>query len=131
MIVSPTIRRRLAASTLAGVVLVSWALHGRAQEIRADADRLVGVASITAGMSVADVGAGEGELTVVMARHVGDNGRVFATEIDKKRLDDIRRAVDRARLQNVRILEAAGERQPPAGGLLRRHHPAARLSPHQ
>ena len=109
MIVSAAILRRRAATALITAVLASWALHSRAQEIRADANRLVGVANITAGMSVADVGAGEGELTVVMARHVGRTGRVFATDVDKERLADIRRAVNRAGLKNVEILEAADD----------------------
>lgn len=40
-------------------------------------------------MSVADVGAGSGELTVALAAEVGPGGRVFSTEIDSEALKQI------------------------------------------
>ncbi len=74
-----------------------------------EADRLMQELALTPGMTVAEIGAGRGELTVEMARRLGPRGRVVSTEIDAARLDDIRRAVARASLDNVTVI-TAGER---------------------
>jgi SAM-dependent methyltransferase len=58
------------------------------------------------GMSVADVGAGKGELTVALAAEVGPSGQVFSTDIDTQALEQIRARVAAAALQNVTILQA-------------------------
>jgi tRNA A58 N-methylase Trm61 len=41
-------------------------------------------------MSVADVGAGRGELTVALATEVGPSGEVFSTDSDTEALEQIR-----------------------------------------
>ena len=41
-------------------------------------------------MSVADVGAGRGELTLALAAEVGPSGQVFSTDIDTRALEQIR-----------------------------------------
>lgn len=58
------------------------------------------------GMSVADVGAGRGELTVALAAEVGPGGRVFSTDIDTRALEQIRARVAAAALQNVTAVQA-------------------------
>lgn len=63
--------------------------------------------------TVADVGAGQGQLTLALAREVG---RVFSTEIDQERLRRLRVAVAAAGLDNVTVLEAkASETALPEG----------------
>jgi SAM-dependent methyltransferase len=57
-------------------------------------------------MSVADVGAGRGELTVALAAEVGPGGRVYSTEIDRESLEQIGAAVATARLANVTLVLA-------------------------
>jgi SAM-dependent methyltransferase len=58
------------------------------------------------GMSVADVGAGRGGLTVALAAEVGPSGQVFSTDIDTQALEQIRARVAAAALQNVTIVQA-------------------------
>jgi SAM-dependent methyltransferase len=58
------------------------------------------------GMSVADVGAGRGELTVALAAEVGPSGQVFSTDIDTHALRQIRARVASAALQNVMVQQA-------------------------
>jgi SAM-dependent methyltransferase len=58
------------------------------------------------GMSVADVGAGGGELTVALAAEVGSSGQVFSTDIDTQALAQIRARVAAAALQNVMVVQA-------------------------
>jgi len=57
-------------------------------------------------MSVADVGAGRGEMTVAIAAEIGPTGHVYATDIDPEALEQIRARVAAAALQNVTILQA-------------------------
>ena len=68
--------------------------------------RLRQVLALEAGKVVADVGAGKGQLTLALAREVRSNGRVFSTEIDATRLEQIRVAILDARLDNVTLVEA-------------------------
>lgn len=79
-------------------------------EFAADAARLVTALRLHAGQTVADIGAGGGQLTVALAREIGPSGRVYATELDPDRLRDIREATDSAGLQNVSIIEAHATR---------------------
>lgn len=67
--------------------------------------RLRQVLSLEAGKVVADVGAGQGELTRALAREVGPKGRVFSTEIDAGRLEKLRVAT----LDNVTVVEARAD----------------------
>jgi ubiquinone/menaquinone biosynthesis C-methylase UbiE len=68
--------------------------------------RLRQALTLKAGMVVADVGAGKGELTLALAGEVGPSGRVFSTEIDPARLARLRETLARGRLGHVTVVEA-------------------------
>lgn len=91
------------------MALASCHLAAQEDDWKGEADRLMRVLALTPGMTAAEIGAGRGELTVEMARRLGADGRLYSTEIDERRRDDIRRAIDAARLANVTVV-AAGER---------------------
>ncbi len=59
---------------------------------------------LQSGSAVADVGAGDGEWSIELAKIVGSPGRVFATEVDGKVLDKLRKAVKRSGLKNVTVV---------------------------
>lgn len=61
------------------------------------------LAGVRAGMSVADVGAGEGYYTVRLARVVGAKGRVLAEDIVPDVRDSLSDRVQRERLDNVAV----------------------------
>jgi ubiquinone/menaquinone biosynthesis C-methylase UbiE len=67
--------------------------------------RIREVLALRKGIVVADVGAGEGQLTFVLATEAGPGGHVFSTEIDPDRLRALREAAARARLGNVTVVE--------------------------
>jgi SAM-dependent methyltransferase len=69
--------------------------------------RLGHALELKAGMVVADVGAGKGELTLALASEVGSSGRVFSTEIDPVRLARLRETVVRSQLGQVTVVEAS------------------------
>jgi ubiquinone/menaquinone biosynthesis C-methylase UbiE len=68
--------------------------------------RLKEALGLRAGMVVADVGAGKGELTLALAAAVGPAGRVYSSEIDPARLRALREKVAEAGLGNVTLVEA-------------------------
>jgi SAM-dependent methyltransferase len=69
-----------------------------------DAPKLASVLELQPGMTVADVGAGFGEMSAALARALG-SGRVFATDIGQRQLDVIRDLVKTERLENVTVIE--------------------------
>ena len=68
--------------------------------------RLKEALALKAGMVVADVGAGKGQLTRELAATVGPGGHVFSTEIDPDRLQALRATLAEAKLVNVTIVAA-------------------------
>src|SRR5687768_14327149 len=71
-----------------------------------DAPKLVEQLELKPGMTVADVGAGYGAMTVVLAKWIG-SGHVFATDIGARQLVVIRDYAKREGLNNVTVLEGA------------------------
>ncbi len=67
---------------------------------------------------VADVGSGDGFLTIRLSALVGDSGHVYAEDIAEKRLAGLLKRVDEAHLSNVStILGSAGDPKLPTGQL--------------
>lgn len=68
-----------------------------------EAKRVMDLAEIKPGMTVADIGAGEGYYTVRLAERVGRRGRVLAQDIDRAALQRLGQRVERERLENVSL----------------------------
>ena len=68
-----------------------------------EAEQVMQLAGVKAGMWVADVGAGQGYYTVRLARVVGAKGRVLAEDIMADVTDQITDRVQRERLDNVAV----------------------------
>jgi len=58
------------------------------------------------GTIVADIGAGDGEYTFAAVEHVGTAGKIYATEIDKKKVEEMKAGVAKRKLQNVIVVES-------------------------
>jgi ubiquinone/menaquinone biosynthesis C-methylase UbiE len=91
------------AVAVAAVLLVSGRTRG------AEVERLTALLSLREGMTVAEIGAGTGWLTIEVARRVGAGGRVFSTEVGEARVEGIRQAAAAAGLTNVTALQAGVE----------------------
>ena len=86
-----------------------------ARDERGEAQAVMDLANISAGMTVADIGAGEGYYTARLANRVGTTGRVLAQDIDRGALERLGRRVEREQLQNISIkLGQADDPQLPA-----------------
>jgi len=72
-----------------------------------EAQTVMDLAEIGRGMTVADIGAGEGYYTVRLADRVGRDGRVLAQDIDEAALRRLGSRVERERLDNVSIKPGA------------------------
>lgn len=80
-----------------------------------EAEEVMRLAGVARGMSVADVGAGEGYYTVRLAPLVGPRGRVLAQDIVPETRDRLAERVERENLDNVavRLGQAANPLLPP------------------
>ncbi|AWW74878.1 SAM-dependent methyltransferase [Erythrobacter sp. KY5] len=74
-----------------------------ARDERGEAQAVMDLADISPGMTVADIGAGEGYYTIRLANRVGEDGRVLAQDIDREALQRLGRRVERERLENISI----------------------------
>ena len=73
-----------------------------ARDERNEAQVVMDLADLRSGMTVADIGAGEGYYTVRLAERVGADGRVLAQDISREALDRLGRRVERERLKTSR-----------------------------
>lgn len=116
--------KRLATLVVATLIVVTpcYAQPPDAKQIaqeraqaEADVPKLVDVLGLKPGMSVADVGAGFGAVTVVLGKWIGA-GHVFATDIGERQLRVIREYAEKEGLKNVTVIEgAAAATNLPAG----------------
>ncbi|MXO66012.1 methyltransferase domain-containing protein [Altererythrobacter endophyticus] len=75
----------------------------RARDDRREAQTVMDLADIRPGMTVADIGAGEGYYTVRLSERVGPSGRVLAQDVDASALERLGNRIERERLGNVAI----------------------------
>lgn len=75
-----------------------------------EADKIMDMAGIAPGMTVADIGAGEGYYTIRLSSRVGAKGRVLAQDILPVVRDKLAERANRERLDNVSVrLGAPGD----------------------
>ena len=87
---------------VAPIVSSRWSNEEARDRVR-EADRVMDLAGVAKGMTVADIGAGEGYYTVRLAARVGEKGRVLAQDIIPKVRDDLADRVYREQLDNVSV----------------------------
>ena len=66
--------------------------------------RVMNEIGVSDGMSVADVGAGDGYFTFYLARRVGQEGKVYASDIDERALQLIRDRCQKEGIGNVSVI---------------------------
>jgi SAM-dependent methyltransferase len=74
------------------------------REAREQPERILDLIDIRPGSTVADVGAGTGYFTVRLAKRVGAQGEVIATELQPEMLRILDHRVSKAGLENVRLV---------------------------
>jgi ubiquinone/menaquinone biosynthesis C-methylase UbiE len=89
-----------AARPVATIVSPRWSDEDTRDDAN-EANEVMDRAGVKPGMTVADIGAGEGYYTIRLAARVGEKGRVVAQDIVPKVRDALAERVSRERLDNV------------------------------
>ena len=97
-------RRRafILALALSAFALVPGLAQDTYQE---EADRLAVLLDWRPGSVVAEIGAGEGQMTLTAAKRVGTEGRVYTTELDTKKLAHLEKLARKEK--NITAVQAA------------------------
>jgi cyclopropane fatty-acyl-phospholipid synthase-like methyltransferase len=84
------------------VVTLLWSLGDVALGINDDEEvtRLAELTQWKAGTVVADIGAGDGTYSFAAAEKIGPSGRVYASEIDKNKLKNLKAEVAKRKLKH-------------------------------
>lgn len=91
---------------VAKVVSTQWS-NEELRDRKGEATSVMDEAGVAAGMTVADIGAGEGYYTVRLAARVGGKGRVLAQDIDEGALGRLGARIEREQLTSVSIKQGA------------------------
>jgi ubiquinone/menaquinone biosynthesis C-methylase UbiE len=82
-------------------VLAPFSSAQSRREQRQQPEKLLDIAGIKPGMIVGEAGAGEGFLTFFISRRIGDEGRVYANDIDKNALRRLNERCARKGVKNI------------------------------
>lgn len=69
-------------------------------------DKIVSEFGVSEGMTVADFGSGAGYFTILMGRLVGEDGKVYALDVQETALDSVRIKARAAGLKNIEMIRA-------------------------
>ena len=79
----------------------------RKQRLDKESSSLWELLALKPGSRVADIGAGAGDLTSLMASRIGPTGRIYAVEADAGKLRKLQRRKQRAGWSNVEVIAAS------------------------
>ena len=68
-------------------------------------EKLMDAIGLKEGMTIADIGAGRGRMSVFFSVRVGETGKVFANDIDKAALEYLKLRCERNNLKNIVIIQ--------------------------
>lgn len=92
----------MADRPVAAIISTRWS-EEEARDRLNEAALIMDLAQVRPGMTVADIGAGEGYYTVRLAKRVGHQGRVLGEDILPEIIDALGRRVNRENWQNVSV----------------------------
>ena len=91
---------------VAPIVSDQWASEDSRERL-GEAEAVINLLDIRAGMTVADIGAGAGYYVGRLSRRVGPEGRVIAQDVERRYLERLRGRVARERWANVSLVLGA------------------------
>lgn len=106
-------KKIIASSALLLVCSISIAQHSKTIQVedwekrineRQPIPKVIEVMGVKPGMTIGEIGAGTGRVTVWLADAVGNKGMVYANDIDTKSLDHLKDRCKREGLNNVIII---------------------------
>jgi predicted methyltransferase len=102
--------RMASAAALAASLFAGWPLRataaagGQGSNQAAEFEEIARLLEVSAGRTVADVGAGGGTWTMPLAKAVGATGRVYATEVKTVQVEALRQLARVRQLANVEVV---------------------------
>jgi ubiquinone/menaquinone biosynthesis C-methylase UbiE len=97
--------------------IVSTVMHAGQYEGETD-ERTLDVMGIKPGMTIGEIGAGDGRVTFALARRVGDRGKVYANDIDANALAELTTVRERRGVTNIEtIVSRADDPMFPKGAI--------------
>jgi len=106
-------RKKFCCAIAATVFILLWSSGVAALRISPqrsqDINRLAELTHWNPGTIVADIGAGDGSYSFAAAQKVGPSGRVYATEIDREKLQQLRTELTKRKLGNIIVVEGTAD----------------------
>lgn len=78
---------------------------GQAPGNQSDVEWLIDVLEIKEGSVVADIGAGNGDQTVAIAKHIGPDGQIYSTELGSESIEKLQDEIEESKLKNITVIE--------------------------
>lgn len=102
-----SLSRRLSNCTFVIIIAILSPLWACAQAPgnQSDVNWLIDVLELKAGSTVADIGAGDGDQTLAIARHIGEAGTIYSTELGDEQLEELRESVSNSDFNNISVLK--------------------------
>ena len=94
----------LTGRPIAGIATDAQWMDRASREQEELPDEAIDLIGISSGMTVADVGAGSGYMTLRLARRVGAAGQVYATDLQPRLLAMIEAKAEEAKLGNIHLI---------------------------
>jgi len=85
------------------VLVLRFALAANVYEL--EAKKLASLMTWKPGDAIAEIGAGEGQMSFWAAVLVGNAGHIYMTELDDKKVDQLKEEVKRDKLRNVTVIK--------------------------
>ena len=86
-----------------GFVAAGW-LERSEREEEERLTVLIEELKLAPGMAVADIGAGSGRISLMMAEKVGPEGKILAVDVQQKMLDLLAKKIKQAKIDNVELI---------------------------
>ena len=103
-------RRTAAWILLLGALLAAWpGAPTHAGDEDAERESVLALIGARSGEVIADVGCGRGRWTIDLARAVGDHGKVYAQDIDPRKIDAVRKLRKREGLTQAGKIDFSGD----------------------
>lgn len=87
------------------ILLTLTACAEQEQNYSSDVLWLIDAMELTEDYVVADIGAGNGRQAIEIARYIGPDGKVYATELGEETLETLRNSIERRDIENIMVLE--------------------------
>ena len=98
---------RYGLTTVCCLLLLPSSIDARQSGLASEVSRLVELLELGPDSTVADIGAGSGEVSIEIARQLGTRSHIYSTDIASKQLAEIKDTAMKAGLTNVTAIEGA------------------------